>query len=77
MVSTTCNPEFQSLFLTQCSEFTGGLLTAVTCRNGPGSNLNIQYLHLLDIGFVLMFRSLQHQVPIHVSLLIIKELNLC
>ena len=40
-VSTTCNLELRPLSLTQCSEFTSGLPTAVTCRNGAGTNLNI------------------------------------
>ena len=41
-VSTTCDLELYPLTLRQCSEFTGGLPTAVTCRNGAGSNLIVQ-----------------------------------
>ena len=41
-VSTTCDLELHPLTLSQCSEFTGGLPTTVTCRNRAGSNLIVQ-----------------------------------
>ena len=45
-VSITCHLELRPLRLTLCSEFTGGLPIAVTCRNGAGTNLNILSLSI-------------------------------